>query len=155
MSKDDQPTRGGFVPLGDLAFDLPSVPNSLRAAPPRPRCGITSLVSTRIDQLIDAQAAPADTGYMGRVLALLHSLLRSRRPGSRWGQHRKLPYRNLLRLPLPGAPRLGRRGSETWRERGSWSNAQSVSRAGGLFSVPRAFLNRCQVVSARVFCAQV
>ena len=54
--------------LGDLAVDLPSVPNSLRAAPPRPRRGITSLVSTRIDQLIDAQAAPADTGFMGRVL---------------------------------------------------------------------------------------
>ena len=30
MSKDEQLTRGGFVPVGDLALDLSDVPDELR-----------------------------------------------------------------------------------------------------------------------------
>lgn len=123
-----------YVPLGNLAFDPPSIPSSLRAAPPRPRCGITSLVSTRIDQLIDAQAAPTDTGFMSRCSRCCS--LPGRSPGSR-RRHRGNCHTQPA-VPLPEAPHLGHRGSETWRERRSWSNAQSVSRAGCPFSVPRA-----------------
>ena len=110
MSKDEQPTRtdrGGFVPIGDLALDLPGVQVPAR----RQARHFTQL--DQVTQLVGASEADARMGFMARMLALC-SLPRSN-PGSQIryirrngpyalvltaGGLNKLPYGNLPRLLL-------------------------------------------------------
>ena len=50
---------GEFVPIGDIAFDLPGVPaKALSDRAPQARQHFT-----RLDQLVDASAADADLGH--------------------------------------------------------------------------------------------
>ena len=105
--------RSGFVPLGDLALDLPGGRGlSPCAATPQAQRRFTTL--HQIDQLVDASEADADLGFMARLLALC-SLPRTN-PGDRLQYVRrngpytlamtastegvKLPYGNIPRLLL-------------------------------------------------------
>ena len=104
--------RGGFVPIGDLALDLPGVPvPAPRAAAPQARHHFTQL--DQVTQLVGASEADADVGFMARLLALCS--LPRRNPGNQKeyvrrngpyalvmsaGGLNKLPYGNLPRLLL-------------------------------------------------------
>ena len=136
MSTDEQQKRGGFVPVGDLAIDLPGIEVPARHS----RRGQARHHFTQLDQvtqLVAAREADAEIGFMARLLALC-SLPRSN-PGHRKefvrrngpyalvmsaGGLNKLPYGNLPRLLLawvctePPVPAI----------RGSWG--RSAPRAG-------------------------
>ena len=72
--------RGEFVPIGDIAFDLPGVPvKALSDRAPEARHHFTTL--HQVDQLIEASEVDADMGFMARLLALC-SLPRTN-PGDR------------------------------------------------------------------------
>ena len=104
--------RGEFVPIGDIAFDLPGVPvKALSDRAPEARHHFTTL--HQVDQLIEASEVDADMGFMARLLALC-SLPRTN-PGDRTqyirrngpytlgmsaGINNKLPYGNIPRLLL-------------------------------------------------------
>ena len=63
-SKDEQPKRGGFVSVGDLALDMPDVPVlALRQARHFTRLD-------QVTQLVAAREAVAELGFMARLLAL-------------------------------------------------------------------------------------
>ena len=113
MNKKRKPQkRGEFVPIGDIAFDLPGVPvKVLSERAPQARHHFTTL--HQVDQLIEASEADADLGFMARLLALC-SLPRTN-PGDRKeyvrrngpytlgmtaGINNKLPYGNIPRLLL-------------------------------------------------------
>ena len=112
MSKDEQQKRGGFVPVGDFALDLPGVQvPARRADAPKALHHFTRL--DQIDQLVVARDAAADLGFMARLLALC-SLPRTN-PGDSLqfkrvngpytlgmvaGLGNKLPYGNIPRLLL-------------------------------------------------------
>ena len=69
MSKDEQPTRSGFVSVGDLALDLPGVQvPARRERAPQARHHFTQL--DQVTQLIGAREANPDLGFMARLLAL-------------------------------------------------------------------------------------
>ena len=57
--------RDGFIPVGDLALDLPGVQVPARR---KARRHFTQL--NQIDQLVDARDADPDLGFMARLLAL-------------------------------------------------------------------------------------
>ena len=109
MSEKRKPqTPGGFVPIGDLAFeDLPGVqvPDRRRQA----RHHFTTL--DQIDQLVGASEAEPDIGFMARLLALC-SLPRTN-PGDRL-QFKRVngPYKLIMtatgdaKLPYGTLPRL-------------------------------------------------
>ena len=111
MNKKRKPQkRGEFVPIGDIAFDLPGVPvKALSDRAPEARHHFTTL--HQVDQLIEASEVDADMGFMARLLALC-SLPRTN-PGDRTqyirrngpytlgmsaGINNKLPYGNIPRL---------------------------------------------------------
>ena len=113
MNKKYKPKkRGEFVPIGDIAFDLPGVPvktPSDRA--PQALHHFTRL--DQIDQLVDASEADADLGFMARLLALCSlprtnprdrkEYVRRNGPytlGIAAGVGNKLPYGNIPRLLL-------------------------------------------------------
>ena len=100
--------RDGFIPVSDLALDLPGVQVSARR---EARRHFTQL--DQVTQLVGASEADADLGFMARLLALC-SLPRTN-PGNRLQFKRvngpyklimtatgdaKLPYGNLPRLLL-------------------------------------------------------
>ena len=113
MSKDEQKKHGsGFVPVGDLAIDLPDVQVPAR----RGRRGGQARHFTTLDQvtqLVGVRDADPDLGFMARLLALC-SLPRTdpknrlqyvRRNGPYAlvmiaGGLNKLPYGNIPRLLL-------------------------------------------------------
>ena len=109
MSKDEHQKRGGFVPIGDLALDLPDVQVPAR------RGGQARHFTTldQVTQLVEARNADPEIGFMARLLALC-SLPRTdpkqrlqyvRRNGP-YSLHMtatgsaKLPYGNIPRLLL-------------------------------------------------------
>ena len=113
MNKKRNPQkRGEFVPIRDIAVDLPGVSGkALSDRAPQARHHFTRL--DQIDQLVGASEADADLGFMARLLALC-SLPRTN-PGDRKeyirrngpyalvmsaGGLNKLPYGNLPRLLL-------------------------------------------------------
>ena len=119
MSKDEQQTRDGVVPVGDLALDLPGVqvPARREFAPHRSAASSAPRPFTRFDQvtqLVNASESDAEIGFMARLLALC-SLPRTN-PGNRvryvrrngpytlvmtaTGTTAKLPYGNIPRLLL-------------------------------------------------------
>ena len=111
MNKKRKPQkRGELVPIGDIAFDLPSVPvNALHAHAPQARHHFTRL--DQVDQLVGASEADADLGFMARLLALC-SLPRTN-PGNRLQYVRRNgPYTLYMqalggaRLPYGNLPRL-------------------------------------------------
>ena len=108
MSKgEQQTTRGGFIPVGDLALDLPDVQVPAR----RQARHFTTL--DKVTQLVGVRDADPDLGFMARLLALC-SLPRTdpknrlqyvRRNGPyalvmSAGGLNKLPYGNIPRLLL-------------------------------------------------------
>ena len=108
MSKgEQQTTRGGFIPVGDLALDLPDVQVPAR----RQARHFTTL--DQVTQLVGVRDADPDLGFMARLLALC-SLPRTdpknrlqyvRRNGPyalvmSAGGLNKLPYGNIPRLLL-------------------------------------------------------
>ena len=113
MSKKRKPQkRGEFVPIGDIAFDLPDGQvKALRDRAPQARHHFTTL--HQVNQLVEASEAEPDIGFMARLLALC-SLPRTnpkqqlqyvRRNGP-YSLHMtatgsaKLPYGNIPRLLL-------------------------------------------------------
>ena len=68
MSKDEQQTRGGFVPLGELADALPGFIPRGREMSAQARHHFTTL--RQVTQLIEASEADADRGFIARLLAL-------------------------------------------------------------------------------------
>ena len=82
MSKNEQQKRGdrgGFVPVGDLAIDLPGIQVPARRDPtPQARHHFTQL--DQVTQLVGASEADADVGFMARLLALCS--LPRRNPGN-------------------------------------------------------------------------
>ena len=65
MSKgEQQTTRGGFIPVGDLALDLPDVQVPAR----RQARHFTTL--DQVTQLVGVRDADPDLGFMARLLAL-------------------------------------------------------------------------------------
>ena len=113
MNKKRKPQkRGEFVPIGDIAFDLPGVPvKVLSERAPQARHHFTTL--HQVNQLVEAGEAEPDLGFMARLLALC-SLPRTN-PGIRLqyvrrngpytlgisaGVGNKLPYGNIPRLLL-------------------------------------------------------
>ena len=111
MSKDEQQKRGGFVPIGDLAIDLPGVPVSASRDRRRQARHFTQL--DQVTQLVAVRDADPEIGFMARLLALC-SLPRSN-PGNKLqyervngpytltmiaGGRNKLPFGNLPRLLL-------------------------------------------------------
>ena len=113
MNKKRKPQkRGEFVPIGDIAFDLPGVSvKALSDRAPQARHHFTTL--HQVNQLVEASEADADVGFMARLLALC-SLPRTN-PGDRHEFKRvngpytlymtatagnKLPYGNIPRLLL-------------------------------------------------------
>ena len=110
MSENRKPD-GVFVPVGDLALDLPDV-----LVPARRRQARHFTKLDQIDQLVAARDADPELGFMARLLALC-SLPRSN-PGNRLqyvrrngpyalvmsaGGLNKLPYGTLQRLLLAWA----------------------------------------------------
>ena len=116
MNKKRNPQkRGEFVPIRDIAVDLPGVQvKALSERAPQARHHFTRL--DQIDQLVDASEADADLGFMARLLALC-SLPRTN-PGNRAQYVRRNgPYtlgmsaginnRLPLRHPAAVAPGVG------------------------------------------------
>ena len=100
--------RDGFIPVGDLALDLPGVQVPARR---KARRHFTQL--DQIDQLVDARDADPDLGFMARLLALCslprtnpknrHEFKRVNGPYTLYmvaGGGNKLPYGTLPRLLL-------------------------------------------------------
>ena len=113
MNKKRKPQkRGEFVPIGDIAFDMPGVPvKVLSERAPQARHHFTTL--HQVNQLVEAGEADPDLGFMARLLALC-SLPRTN-PGVRLqyvrrngpytlgisaGVGNKLPSGNIPRLLL-------------------------------------------------------
>ena len=130
MSKDEQQTHGGFVPLGELADALPGFIPRGREMSAQARHHFTTL--RQVNQLIEASEADADRGFIARLLALC-SLPRTN-PSDRHEFKRvnwpytlymtatagnKLPYGNIPRLLLAWvcseAVRTQRRELVLWR----------------------------------------
>ena len=104
-----QRQRNGLVPIGDALSDLGGPVQALRKTPPQARRGFT--VADQVHQLVSANEADPDRGFIARMMALC-SLPRSN-PGNRLQYKRvngpytlimtatgnyKLPYGNLPRL---------------------------------------------------------
>ena len=79
MSQDEQQHRGGFVPVGELAYTLPGFEARGRAMSAQARHHFTTL--HQVNQLVEASEAEPDLGFMARLLALC-SLPRTN-PGDR------------------------------------------------------------------------
>ena len=105
-SKDEQPKRGGFVSVGDLALDMPDVPVlALRQARHFTRLD-------QVTQLVAAREAVAELGFMARLLALCslprtnpkqrNQYVRRNGPYALYmtaGAGNRLPFGNLPRAP--------------------------------------------------------
>ena len=107
MTSKKEHARGGFVPIGDLALDLPGA----RLPARRQARHFTTL--DQVTQLVEARDADPEMGFMARLLALCE--LPRTNPGKRLqfkrvngpytlymvaGGGNKLPYGTLPRLLL-------------------------------------------------------
>ena len=103
--------RGELVPIGEVIVDLPGPVLAIRDDSPQARHHFT--VADQVNQLVSANEADPDRGFMARLMALC-SLPRTN-PGNRLQYKRvngpfklgmyssgetKLPYGNLPRLIL-------------------------------------------------------
>ena len=104
-----QSKRDGLIPIGEALADLGGPVQALRETPPSARQGFT--VADQVNQLVSANEADPDLGFMARLMALC-SLPRTN-PGD---QHRYVrrngPYTlvmsatGLHKLPFGNLPRL-------------------------------------------------
>ena len=108
MSEKRKPqTRGGFVPLGDLALDLPDVQVPARRG--RQARHFTTL--DQVTQLVNVRDADPELGFMARLLALC-SLPRTNQGDRLQYVRRNGPYTlvmtatGLHKLPYGTLPRL-------------------------------------------------
>ena len=111
MSAKNRDDLGGFVPIGDLALDLPGVPVPARRDRRRQARHFTQL--DQVAQLVAARDADPELGFMARLLALCslprtdpknrHEFKRVNGPYTLYmvaGGGNKLPYGTLPRLLL-------------------------------------------------------
>ena len=104
MSKGEQQTRGGFIPVGDLALDLPDVQVPAR----RQARHFTTL--DQVTQLV--RDADPELGFMARLLAAAHQPQKQARVQARQrsvhalhgGRRRQ---QTTLRHPAASAPGVG------------------------------------------------
>ena len=151
MSKDEQKKHGSwFVPVGDLAIDLPDVQVPAR----RGRRGGQARHFTTLDQvtqLVAARDAAPEIGFMARLLALCsmprtnpgdqHEFKRVNGPYTLYmtaGAGNKLPYGSRPRLLLGVG--LLRSGTDAKRESSS-SGIRSRSSCGGSVSTAPAAIS--------------
>ena len=104
-----QRERGGLVPIGDALSDLGGSVQALREATPQARHHFTQ--ADQVNQLVSANEADPDLGFMARLLALC-SLPRTN-PGNRHQYKRTNgPYKLVMvagadnKLPFGNLPRL-------------------------------------------------
>ena len=144
-----QRKRDGLVPIAEALSDLPGPVKAIREAAPPTRRGFT--VADQVNQLVSASEAPADRGFMARMMALC-SLPRTN-PGNQIryirqngpfalvmtaGGKSRLPFGNFPRLLLAWVSTeavrtqsrvlvLGDSLSEFMRELGVYSSAGGVA----------------------------
>ena len=165
MSKDEQQKHGGFVPVVDLALDLPDVPVPARRDRRRQARHFTQL--DQVTQLVGACEADPELGFMARLLALC-SLPRTS-PGDRLQFERvngpytlvmfssgktKLPYGTLPRCSWRGsAPkRYGRKtasSSSEIRSRRSCGSWRSTTMAARCVVGSKSRCGGCSLVADR------
>ena len=104
-----QRKRGGLIPVGETLADLPGPVPAVPTASPQARHHFT--LANQVDQLVTANEADPDRGFMGRMMVLC-SLPRSN-PGERL-QYKRVngPYTLIMtatgnyKLPFGNLPRL-------------------------------------------------
>ena len=104
-----QRQRGELVPIGEVVADLDGPVQAIREATPQPRRAFTRF--DQVNQLVEANEADADLGFIARLMALC-SLPRTN-PGNRH-QYKRVngPYKLVMvagadnKLPFGNLPRL-------------------------------------------------